>query len=157
MVGVGGMPNYNNIEALNQQYYSQCLQVLIEALELCLKEGLEIADPLYVESDLDGLLRMDAATKMDSTTKAVKGGVYTPNEGRQKHNKPPLPGGDTVFLQEQDHSLEWLSRRDAMPIQPKLPPAVPPPVMPTKDFDEEASILEFEAKAVALGLLQKAA
>ncbi len=129
MVGVGAPPNYNNIEALNQQYYSQCLQILIESLELCLKEGLAIADPLYIEADLDGLLRMDSATKMKTATDGVKGGIYTPNEGRQLHNKKPLTGGDTVFLQDQDHAIEWLYRRDQAALV--APPAPPTPTRPT--------------------------
>jgi hypothetical protein len=82
MVGVGSMPTYNNIEALNQQFYSQCLQLHLESLELCLKEGLDIADPFYIESDLAGLLRMDSATKMKTATDGVRGGIYTPNEAR---------------------------------------------------------------------------
>jgi len=36
----GPMPTNNNVEALEQQYYNGCLQVLIEAMELCLDEGL---------------------------------------------------------------------------------------------------------------------
>jgi HK97 family phage portal protein len=123
MVGYGPPPNYNNIGALNAQYYAQCLQILIESLELCLDEGLDLAANLGVEFDLEGLLRMDAATKMTVTTSGIKGGVYAPNEGRRRHNLKPLQGGDTVFLQEQDHSLEWLLRRDAMPIEaPNTPP-----------------------------------
>lgn len=116
MVGVGAMPNYNNIEALNQQYYSQCLQVLIESLELCLDEGLGLESVGYeTEVDLDGLLRMDSATKMKTATDGVRGGIYTPNEGRALFNKKPLTGGDTVYLQEQDHSLAALAKRDAQP------------------------------------------
>jgi HK97 family phage portal protein len=124
MVGVGAMPTYNNIEALNQQYYAQCLQILVEELELCLEEGLAVA-PYEIEFDTDDLLRMDSATQMKFVTDGVKGGVFTPNEGRQKFNRPPIQGGDTVYLQDQDHSLQWLSRRDAMPIDPKLAPAPP--------------------------------
>jgi HK97 family phage portal protein len=112
MVGVGPSPTYNNIEALNQQYYAQCLQALIESVELCLNEGLELKDPFGVELDLDGLLRMDSATKMKVATDAVKGGIFTPNEGRKMHNKPPIEGGDTVYLQQQDYSIEALNRRD---------------------------------------------
>jgi HK97 family phage portal protein len=112
MVGVGPAPTYNNIEALNQQYYAQCLQALIESVELCLNEGLELNDPFGVELDLDGLLRMDSATKMKVATDGVKGGIYTPNEGRKMHNKPPMEGGDTVYLQQQDYSIEALNRRD---------------------------------------------
>src|SRR5262249_22511455 len=36
MINAGTAPAYNNVEALNQQYYSQCLQIHVEAIELCL-------------------------------------------------------------------------------------------------------------------------
>jgi HK97 family phage portal protein len=137
MVGVGSMPTYNNIEALNQQFYSQCLQLHIESLELCLKEGLEIADPSYIESDLDGLLRMDSATKMKTATAGVKGGIYTPNEARALFDKGPVTGGDTIYLQEQDHALEALAKRDAGPDpfgKSTLTPAATPALPPQKAF-----------------------
>ena len=71
MVGVGPLPSYNNVEALAQQYYSQCLQVLIESLELCLTEGLELEDVGYeVEFDIESLLRMDSVQQMDVATRA---------------------------------------------------------------------------------------
>jgi HK97 family phage portal protein len=141
MVTVGGMPNYNNIEALNQQYYSQCLQVLIESAEECLDNGLGLDDAGYeCEFDLDGLLRMDSATKMESVTKGIKGMVFTPNEGRAMFNKPPLDGGNTVYGQDQDHSIQWLNLRDQMPIEPKpVAPPSPPvePMVPAKSFDDQ--------------------
>jgi phage portal protein BeeE len=133
-VGVGQMPNYNNIESLNQQYYSQCLQVLIESAELCLDEGNGLVDAGYeCEFDLDGLLRMDSATKMDSVTKGIKGMVYTPNEGRQAFNLKPLVGGDTAFGQEQDHSIEWLHLRDQIPPVAKPVAPVPAVAVPAPD------------------------
>lgn len=158
MAGYGPPPNYNNIEALNQQYYSQCLQILIESLELCLDEGLSLDGTTGVEFDLDGLIRMDSATKMTATTAGVRGGVYTPNEGRRLFNRKPLKGGDTVFLQEQDHSLEWLSRRDAMPIDPPAAPTpTPDPVPPVDDanakgWSESTCVLVFTVRGKAIGL-----
>ena len=117
MVGVGPPPNYNNIEALNQQYYSQCLQILIESIELCLEEGLglgpEFNNMFGVEFDLEGLLRMDGATKMKAATEGVLGAVFTPNEARAKFNLKPLPGGNTAYLQQQNYSLAALAKRDA--------------------------------------------
>jgi HK97 family phage portal protein len=66
MIGVGTPPAYNNIEALNQQYYSQCLQALIESIELLLDVGLGLGDvqgKIYgTELDIDDLLRMDSNT-----------------------------------------------------------------------------------------------
>jgi len=118
-ISVGQLPSYNNIQSLNVEYYSQCLQSLIEAIELCLDEGLGTGESLGTEFDLDGLLRMDSATQMDVLEKAK--GKLTPNEQRKRLNAPPVAGGDTVYMQEQDHSLEWLSRRDAQPIVTPAP------------------------------------
>ncbi len=129
-IGVGQMPTVNNVQSLNIEYYSQALQVLIESIELCLDEGLGVGENLGTEFDLDGLLRMDSATQMDVLEKAK--GKLTPNEQRKRLNAPPVAGGDTVYMQEQDHSLEWLSRRDAQPI---AQPAAPEPANPLADDD----------------------
>src|SRR5690606_14503363 len=48
-IGVGALPSYNNVQALNTEYYSQCLQVHIEAAELCMDEGLATGDKLGTE------------------------------------------------------------------------------------------------------------
>ena len=154
MVGVGPAPTYNNIDALNQQYYAQCLQILIEELELCLDEGLRIEAPLEVECDLDALLRMDTATKMKTATDGVRGGIYTPNEGRAMFNKPPITGGDTVYLQEQDHSLEWLTLRDAQPLPDPAAPA-PPPAPPVSEEDPSMTDQVFDYSAFRAGLLER--
>lgn len=156
MVGVGPEPTYNNIEALTQQYYSQGLQYLVEALELCLEEGLGVLDAGYeIEYDTDALLRMDSATKMKTASDGVKGGIYTPNEARRRFNLPPIKGGDTVYLQEQDHSLQWLSERDAQgppPINkpaPPVPPPALPPAAPQKSFEiDSAELLALVMKSL---------
>ncbi|MBB6013496.1 HK97 family phage portal protein [Aquamicrobium lusatiense] len=116
-IGVGQLPSYNNVQALNVEYYSQCLQRHIEDIEICLDEGLSLMQPgkssMGVEFDLDNLLRMDAVTQMDVLEKSK--GKLTVNEQRLRLNVKPVAGGDTVYLQEQDHSLEALAKRDAGP------------------------------------------
>lgn len=117
-IGLGAMPAYNNIEALNQDYYSQCLQTLIEAMELCLDEGLGLDEPkdgtqMGTMLDLDGLLRMDTKTQMETLKVGVDGGIFAPNEARKRVNLGPLKGGDTVYLQQQQYSIEALAERDA--------------------------------------------
>lgn len=127
MIGVGPPPNYNNIEALNQQYYSQCLQGIVESIELALDEGLELKKPYGTEFDLDDLLRMDSATMMNTIQSGVNAGVLKPNEGRAKLNLPPVRGGDTPYLQEQNFSLAALDRRDkAEPVTSQAVPADAP-------------------------------
>lgn len=114
MVGLGPPPPYANSEPLLQLYYSQCLQALIESLELHLVEGLGADDAGYcVELEIEGLSRMDSATKMKMATDGVKGTVFTPNEARQMFNKPPIEGGDDLYLQVQNYSVGALAKRDS--------------------------------------------
>lgn len=113
MLNAGAMPNYNNVQALNQQYYSQSLQIIIEAVECCLLNGLEMTSGLFVEFDLDDLLRMDTATLIDTEAKAVEKGLKAPNEGRRRLGLPPKKGGDSPMMQQQQFSLEALAERDA--------------------------------------------
>lgn len=115
-VGVGPMPtNNNNVESLERQYYQACLQIHIESIELCLDEGLGLGTNLGVEFDLDGLLRMDGATMMKYLSDGVGAALIEPNEGRARLNLPPKPGGDALYLQQQNYSLEALAKRDQSP------------------------------------------
>ncbi|YBV97101.1 phage portal protein [Phyllobacteriaceae bacterium JZ32] len=110
-IGVGTMPNYNNIQSLNVEYYSQCLQTLLEAAETCLDEGLNMPVGTGTEFDIDGLLRMDSVTQMEMLDKSK--GILSPNEQRKKLDLPPKAGGDSPMLQQQNFSLEALAKRDA--------------------------------------------
>lgn len=109
---IGEMPSFNNVEAFEQQYYSQCLQVLIESIELLLDEGLEVRDGMGTEFDLEGLLRMDTKTQIESLAAGVKGSIMTPNYALRKLNQKPIRGGDTIWMQQQNYSLEALDERD---------------------------------------------
>jgi len=136
-IGAGQMPTVNNVQSLNVEYYSQCLQSYMEAIELCLDEGLGMNESIGTEFDLEGLLRMDSGTQMDVLEKSK--GKMTVNEQRKRLGLLPVEGGDTVYLQEQDHSLEWLARRDAQPIEaPSAEEAAPiaePEPAPAKTAD----------------------
>lgn len=129
MIGVGQAPTYNNIEALNQQYYAQCLQVLIETIELLLDEGLGLdarTPKMGTEFDLDALLRMDTATRMKAASDFIGSGAGTPNEGRKRFfDLGPVDGGDTPYMQEQNWPLRQLSSRP-LPERPVTAPAALP-------------------------------
>lgn len=115
-INVGPPPNYNNIEALDVQYYSQCLQNLIENIELLLDEGLGLAPEkiggtrMGVMFNLDDLMRMDSKTLIESEDRAKN--LKTPNESRRRLNLLPVEGGDVVYRQQQDFSIEALNARD---------------------------------------------
>jgi HK97 family phage portal protein len=157
MVGVGNAPTYNNVEALNQQYYSQCLQVLIETLEALLDDGLGLAGTdLGTEFDLDDLLRMDSATMMTSIKDGVGAGVLMPNEGRAKLNLPPVKGGDTPYMQQQNYSLAALDERDKAGPPPPTPtpgskptPAAAAPPMPPADATPPNAMKVFRRSLLA--------
>lgn len=112
-VGVGDQPNYNNIEALNQQYWSECLQHMAEAIQTLLIEGLD-ARPYLIRLDKTDLLRMDTATMVKAASEGIRAGFLAPNEARRIFfDLPPVEGGDTPYMQHQDYSLGALARRDA--------------------------------------------
>ncbi|MFN6950971.1 MAG: phage portal protein [Albidovulum sp.] len=138
-IGVGAMPSHNNVQALNVEYYSQCLQSMIEAAELCLDEGLGIGDGVKVgagdgrpgrtygtEFDIDGLLRMDSVSQLEALEKAKS--VLTLDERRRKLDAKPIPGGATVYLQQQDHSIEAIAARDRQLIEQANAPKVETPL-----------------------------
>lgn len=133
-VGVGPIPPNNNIDALTTEYYGQCLQILIEQMELCIGEGLDLPEDYQVHVDLDALFRMDGASMVKMLTEGIKGGLYKPNEARKRANLPPIDGGDTIYMQEQYYSLPALSERDA-----NAPFEEPAPATPVDDEEEKAA------------------
>lgn len=136
---VGNAPAYNNIEAQESAYYSQCLQVLIEAIELALDKGLNVSDNTGYEFDIDGLLRMDTKTQVETLGQGVIRAIYSPNEARKRMNLKPVEGGDVPYLQEQNWPISMLANRN---IEEE---AVPPPEV--KEIDEEKTLMN-----LAMGL-----
>jgi HK97 family phage portal protein len=140
-------PTFNNIGALNQDYYAQTLQPLMEAMELLMDEGLGLpteSKEYGVELDLDGLLRMDPGGRADVAAKRVQAGVMSPDEARFTENLPPVPGGGTPYLQHQNYSLAALAKRDAKEdpfATSSPPPALPPPTPPPEEDDTAEKLL----------------
>jgi HK97 family phage portal protein len=132
-VGIGAQPAYTKPEIANQAYYSDCLQSPIEQWELCMDEAFGFDTTkvegrwLGVELDLDGLLRMDMASQIETLGKAVGGSVLTVNEARAKVDQKPVGGGNSIWMQQQNYSLDALAERDRNePFAPKTP-ALPAP------------------------------
>ena len=125
LVGVGPVPSGKKPGELKQDYYDECLHVLIEEFELCMDEGLALPDKYGTALDLDVLLRMDEATQVTTLAAAVGGAIMAPNEARKRLNLAPITGGDTVYLQQQNYSLSALDERDQTnPLAVKPAPTV---------------------------------
>lgn len=150
-VGVGPMPSGQKIADLNQIYYSDCLQSLIEEWEACMDDGLALPSRLGVELDLDGLLRMDLGSLVETLAAAVGGGIMAPDEARARLNMAAVEGGATPYLQQQNFSLAALAKRDALAdpfaTATQAPPAAEPTAEPEEPTDEE---IQDSAKMLAM-------
>lgn len=147
MIGVGPFPPYANIEPMVQQYYSQCLQSLIQNCETALDVGLGLLEKKEggrqygVEFDINDLIWLDNGTKTTASSGVVSGSIMTINEARRRYwSLPPVKGGDTIWMQQQDYSVEALMDRDADKPFAKPEPA-PPPDEPVEDEDEDGEMM----------------
>lgn len=127
-LATGQNPTFNNVGAMNQEYYSQTLQSPIEAMELLLDEGLELGRKsdavLGVEFDVSGLLRMDPAARAAASAVKVNSSIYAINEARLEENLPPVKGGEVPMAQQQNWPIDMLADRPAIGTAPE-PVALP--------------------------------
>ena len=104
-IGAGPSAPYTSNEAMSLSYYSDAVQHLVESLELCLDDGLDLPANMRVEFDETALLRMDTASRYIAHASAINAGWMTINEVRAKEGLPPVKGGDEVYRQLQDVPL----------------------------------------------------
>jgi HK97 family phage portal protein len=159
LVDIGPPPPYANVEPLLQKYYSQCLQSLINSLELSLDDGLglgkQFGNAYGTEFDPDDLIWLDAAAKSKAAQDGISSGGMSPNEARKRYYAlGPVPGGDSPYLQQQYYSLAALAERDAA--KPFTKPEPPAAVEPDEDEEEMEMAASFASalsrKAMAAGL-----
>lgn len=149
LIGAGTEPTAANAELRMRGYYSQCLQVRMESIELLLDEALGFLDKPTegLEFDTETLLRMDSATRIKTWGEAIARAIMTPNEARAKEGLKPKPGGDALYMQQQNFSLEALQKRDAKDdpfasAKPAAPPAAEPGDEPATAEDVEKAITD---------------
>lgn len=149
-VQAGAAPSFSNIGALNQGYYDDCLRMHIESLEILLTQSLMLPSRYSIELDLSGLLRMDRKTRAEAREIDIRAGVLSPNEGRAQENLPPVEGGNSPMIQQQNYSLAALAKRDAQddPFGTATPaPAAPAESEEPEDEEEDDDAMEEEARA----------
>ena len=76
---------------------------------------------------------------MSVLKEAVGAKIMKPNEARRRINLPKTGGGDSLWGQQQDHSLEALARRDEMvtPDGELIPQAEPEAPIAANDDEEQ--------------------
>jgi HK97 family phage portal protein len=138
----GATPAGSKNETKQQEYYSDCLQQFVESAEQLLDDGLGLTRAGYCAVfNLENLMRMDQAAQVAAVSEMVKGAIASPNEGRKRFNLPPVPGGESPYLQQQNFSLQALAKRDALadPFS-TAKPAPEPAAEPEEDEGDEPDV-----------------
>lgn len=87
-------------QALHFEKFTMHRYVRQFEMELCLKLfGRAGEGGLFVEMNLDGLLRGDYKTRMDGYATAIQNGINSPNEIRGIENWPSHPNGNDLLIQ----------------------------------------------------------
>lgn len=154
-VQIGDFPSGQSIENLNLIYYSDCLQSHIESMELCLDEGLSLPSDITVQLDLDGLIRMDSKTQYDVLGNGIKNMILAPNEARAKVNLKSKPGGDQIWLQQQNWPMETLAERNSASAA-DIPGATPSSTSPSNETpSDQAMFFDIQNAKILASFLHK--
>jgi HK97 family phage portal protein len=98
---------FNNTETLMRFWLASGLGFLIDHLEVAIGDFFGLPANETVEFDTEVLLRSDLLARMDGLTKAVQGGIYSPNEARAKEGLPAVEDGDEPRVQQQVVPLSY--------------------------------------------------
>jgi len=93
---------FSNLEQQNLNYVTNTLLPLTINIEEELNRKMlrdNEKNTTYFKLNLDGLLRGDISTRVDSYAKLIQNGVMTPNEARTKEGMNPLEGLDNTWMQ----------------------------------------------------------
>lgn len=115
------------LEQMNLWFLTYTLRSHLKAAEQAIwSKCLTAAEQLryFPEFNVEGLLRADSKGRAELYRAEVTNGLSTPNEIRARENKPPLPGGDSLFMQSAMLPIDKLGQQPASGNM--LPPPDPP-------------------------------
>lgn len=92
---------FSNVEQQDLHLTKHTIKRWVEQIEqeLNLKLFGRGKNDVYVEFNLDGLMRGDFKTRMDGYAQAIQNGILTPNEIRRQENRPDMPSADQLLIQ----------------------------------------------------------
>jgi HK97 family phage portal protein len=80
----------------------------------------------YAEFDRNALLRADSGARAEFISKMIQNAQMTPNEGRKKDNRSPMPGGDVLLVNSTLVPLDQAGQKPAR-VQPAPGEPIPEP------------------------------
>lgn len=100
---IGDLSNatLSNAETLVSLWLSISLGSLLENIEQSFSVLFNLPADQVIDFDVTGLLRTDFLTRIDGLTRAVQGGLYTPNEARAREGLHPVENGEVPIVQQQ--------------------------------------------------------
>ncbi len=99
--GITDKSTYSNTEQESRALVQNALAPLASRIETAMARCL-LTDvgrrTLYVQHDLDGLLRGDVKSRFDAYRLGREIGVFSPNDVRKLENQPPIENGGTYHI-----------------------------------------------------------
>ena len=91
---------FSNVEQQDLHFVKHTIRRWIEQTEAELNLKLfGRTTNLYVEFNVDGLLRGDIKSRMEAHATSIQNAIRTPNEVRDIENMPPMDNGDDLMIQ----------------------------------------------------------
>ncbi|UNC93817.1 phage portal protein [Candidatus Contubernalis alkalaceticus] len=102
MLGEADGVSFSSMEQLQLEYTQGTLVPICTQYEKEFNRKLltdrERQQGLYFKFNVNALLRGDMKTRGEFYFKGIRSGQLTPNEARALEDRPPLPGGDKLFM-----------------------------------------------------------
>jgi HK97 family phage portal protein len=138
LLGITGSPA-GSAEAMIREWVAGGLGFCLNHVEEAFGQAFELKGQPdeYVEFDTEALLRSAFKDRIAALKEGVTGGIFSPNEARNKEGLPDVKDGDSPRVQQQMVPLEFATAAAAgTPAgppglgKPKIPPAPSAPPMP---------------------------
>lgn len=112
--------NYKSAENASVAFLSQSLGPLLRKIENELERKLiprELSPYRRIRFDRRSLFAADLDSRVNYQTKTIAAGIYSVNDWRREENRPPVEGGDRVFV-----STNLRGINDPLPSAPRNNP-----------------------------------
>ena len=129
------------------------MRFYFDHIETTLAKALRVNNDECLQFDVESAMhRTQMVDRFEAWSKAIQGGVLSPNEARKREQLPPMEGGDDLFLQKQMFPMSFIKEsvvadllsKEKEQQEPELtteePPAAPEPE-PEMELEEVERIL----------------
>lgn len=134
---------YNNSENLIMMWMRQGLGYYLDQCELAFDKLFKIeVGAEYTEFDVEALLRPDSKSRIETLSRGVLGGIYSPNEARALEGLAAVKDGDEPRVQQQVVPLTWWDSPNApTPGNNQAPAAEPEEEEPKPEEEPKSAIV----------------